>query len=148
MEPAQATAQAVAQVTAVALQTRTALREEIKTAECVDPRRLAADPKPYEGKAIRLQGRALTVTQQDTLTWLQFMADVPGRRDVSPEAVVVVVSPKNSELLRGERYWVWGTAAGTAAVTLRLTGVGSTDPAIRSRIVGALDRTADELLCG
>lgn len=123
-----------------------AARARILAGECVDPRRLEADPAAYVGKEMRLSGKALTVTQHEDYTWVQLMAVVSGNTSAPDTSLVIEVRPKDPAIVRGESYFVFGTGAGTEAVTRTLTGASQRMPKVRS-LLFALTRPADAVGC-
>ena len=99
-------------------------------AKLVDPRLLVADPQSFRGQNIYLQGKALTVDQHPDYTWVQLLAQVPGKSSASTESIVVEFRPKASGFLKDECYRVYGIAAGTQDVTRTLTGAKNTVPLV------------------
>jgi hypothetical protein len=103
-------------------------------AQYVDPRELVADPKAFVGRNVLLQGKTLTVDQRDgsavtsAYTWVQVMAQVRGR--YTTESIIVEMRPKAPNLLRDERYRLYGVVAGTQKVTRTLTGAVNEVPLI------------------
>jgi hypothetical protein len=97
-------------------------------AKIVDPRLLVADPNAYRGQNLYLQGKALTVEQHPDYTWVQLLAQVPGKTEGSTETVVVEFRPRIATLLKDECYRMYGVAAGTQKVTRTLTGATNEVP--------------------
>jgi hypothetical protein len=94
------------------------------TAVALDPRKLAADPNAYVGENIWLQGTALNVTQNDTYTWVQLLAQVPSH-PFATESIVVEFHPRDSRILSDDCYRMYGVAQGTQSVTRTLTGASN-----------------------
>ena len=92
----------------------------------LDPRQLLADPKAYLGVNLSFQGKTLNVQQQDSFTWVQLLAQVPGRS--TTESIVFEFRPKVPELLKDDCYRMYGVVAGTQEVTRTLTGAKETVP--------------------
>ena len=97
-------------------------------AKVVDPRLLVSDPNSFKGQAVILQGKALNVDQKSDHTWVQVMAQVPGRS--TTESIVVEMRPRVSGLLSDECYRFYGVVQGTTKVRLILTGVSNDVPLV------------------
>jgi hypothetical protein len=99
-------------------------------AKLVDPRLLVADPQSFRGQNIYLQGKALNVDQRADYTWVQLLAQVPGKTEGSTESIVIEFRPKLPAFLKDECYRVYGVADGTQDVTRTLTGATNTVPLV------------------
>ena len=115
-------------------------------ATTIDPRRLAADPRSFVGQNVVLRGEALTVTQESDYTWVQVMAQVPGRPAVT-ESIVVELVPRNPNVLRSECYAFYGVVRGTETVTRTLTGASNEVPVVTGYAADAIRHTNYGLSC-
>jgi hypothetical protein len=95
----------------------------------LDPRILAAEPKAHIGESIYLQGKTLTVDQNNDHTWVQILAQVSGKDSVY-ESIVVEMRPKQTRLLRAECYRIYGIVKGTTKVTRTATGAENEVPLV------------------
>jgi hypothetical protein len=123
-----ARAQATASAQAASARATEAARPTKANATVLDPRRLVAEPNSFKGQNIALQGKALNVDQRSDYTWVQLMAQPPGR--TTTESVVVELRPKSTEVLKDECYRMYGVVSGTQRVTRTLTGASSDVPLV------------------
>lgn len=95
----------------------------------LDPRILAAEPKTHVGEHIYVQGKTLTVDQNNDYTWVQIMAQVTDK-DYVTESIIVEMRPKQTKLLRSECYRIYGIVKGTTKVKRTATGAENEVPLV------------------
>lgn len=102
-------------------------------AEMIDARELAVDPDGYKGRNIVLTGRTSTVDYHSygNYTWIQLMADIPGR-PYDSESVVVRMDGRVPGVVRDTRVKVCGIVRGSEEVRRILTGATDRAPSIQA----------------